>query len=137
MCQGNAPADARCERDIEMDTTVIIAISIIALGFIILIGLAVWLALDRQRRNQQTLAAQPPQQSGPQPDRQPPATSTPGAPSRPPEARPAPASKSAPAEQKAPSPPPDSIHSGEYPAAGLYDQTILPPPPKRRTRKTE
>lgn len=121
-----------------MDTTVIIAISIIALGFLILTGLAVWLAVDRQRRNQQTPAVQPLQQSSPKPAYQPPAPApTPAAPPGPTAAKQAPASQSAPASPKAPAHFLDPQHSGEYPAAELYDQTLLPTPPKRRTRKTE
>ena len=120
-CQGNAPDGVRRERGLEMDTTVMIAISIIALGFVILAGLAIWLAVDRQRRNQQTPIVQPPQQSGPKPAHQPPA----------------PASQSTPAGQKGPGNLPDPQHSGEYPAAALYDQTILPAPPRRRARKSE
>lgn len=121
-----------------MDTTVLIAIGIIALGFVILTGLAAWLAVDRQRRNRQTPAVQPPQQSGPKPAHPTPASaSAPGAPAGPTGAKPTPASQNAPAAPKAPGAHPDPIHSGEYPAAALYDQTILPAPPKRRTRKTE
>jgi cytoskeletal protein RodZ len=121
-----------------MDITVIIAISIIALGFLILTGLAVWLAVDRQRRSQQTPTVQPPRQSGPKAAYQPPGpASSPAATPGPTEAKQAPSSQSAPARQKAPANPPDPQHSGEYPAAELYDQTLLPTPPKRRTRKTE
>lgn len=115
-----------------MDTTVIIAISIIVLGFVILSGLAIWLAVDRQRRSQQIPSVQPPQQSSPKPAHQRPArASTPAATPGPHEI------KQAPASQKAPANLPDPQHSGEYPAADLYDQTLLPTPPKRRTRKPE
>ena len=115
-----------------MDTTVIIAISIIALGFVILTGLAIWLAVDRQRRHQHTPAVQPPRQSDPKPVHQPPA------PASPPAAQPGPAVvKQAPASQSVPASLHDPQHSGEYPAAELYDQTLLPAPPKRRARKTE
>lgn len=117
-----------------MDTTVMIAISIIALGFVILAGLAIWLAVDRQRRSQQTPAVQPPQQSSPKPAYQPPKPASTPVPT---EARQAPSSQSAPVRQKAPANLPDPQHSGEYPAAELYDQTLLPVPPKRRTRKPQ
>ena len=121
-----------------MDTTVIIAISIIVLGFVILSGLAIWLAVDRQRRSQQIPPVQPPQQSGPKPARQRPVqASTPAATPGPGEAKQASASQSASTGQKAPANLPDPQHSGEYPAADLYDQTLLPTPPKRRTRKPE
>ena len=121
-----------------MDTTVIIAISIIVLGFVILSGLAIWLAVDRQHRSQQIPSVQPPQQSGPKPVHQPPAqASTPAATPGQSEAKQAPASQGAPTGKKAPANPPDPQHSGEYPAADLYDQTLLPTPPKRRTRKPE
>ncbi|HEU5200671.1 MAG TPA: hypothetical protein VFU32_13615 [Ktedonobacterales bacterium] len=109
-----------------MDTTVIIAISIIALGFVILAGLAIWLAVDRQRRNQQTPAAQPLQQSAPKPARQSPAPASPSATTPDP-----PAAKQALASHA------DPQHSGEYPSAELYDQTLLPTHPKRRTRKPQ
>ena len=115
-----------------MDATVIIAISIIALGFVILAGLAIWLAVDRQRRSQSTPAVQQPPQSGPKPARQPPA------PASAPAAAPGPIeAKQAPAGQQAPATLADPQHSGEYPAAAQYDQTLLPEPPRRRTRKSE
>jgi hypothetical protein len=52
-------------------------------------------------------------------------------------AKQAPASQNTSAAPEAPGALPDPTHSGEYPAAALYDQTLLPEPPRRRTRKTE
>ena len=131
-CQGNAPDGVRREREREMDATVIIAISIIALGFVILAGLAIWLAVDRQRRSQPTPAIQQQPQSGPKAANQRPGPAvTPAAAPGPKEA------KQTPSSQKAPASLPDPQHSGEYPAAELYDQTLLPQPPRRRTRKSE
>ena len=136
-CQGNAPDGVRRERELEMDATVIIAISIIALGFVILAGLAIWLALDRQRRSQSTPAVQQPPQSGLKAAHPSPAPAvTPAAAPGPIEAKQTPA-RQTPSSQKAPASLPDPQHSGEYPAAEQYDQTFLPQPPRRRTRKSE
>jgi cytoskeletal protein RodZ len=130
------------------DTTVLIAISIIILGVLILAGLAIWLAVDRQR-HQQASTGQAAPQSGSYPMGQPhPATSQPAtskhqAPTSQPAQHAGPA-----ASQHAPTPQhtapasktgsklPEPVNSGEYPSAALYDQTILPEPPKRRSRKT-
>lgn len=115
---------------------VILAISVMIIGFLILVGIALWLAMERRR----SLAAQsqPAPQRGGQPG-QPPAQQQPasqGAPA----AAPAPATPPAAAGQAgsepAPGnpPPKEPRASGEYPSAALYDQTLLPQPPKRRTR---
>jgi cytoskeletal protein RodZ len=112
---------------------VILAISVIIIGFLILVGIALWLAAERRRN----LAAQsrPAQQRGGQPVMQQPV------PQATPTAAPAPADPPA-AEGQAGSvpttgnPPQKEPHaSGEYPSAALYDQTILPQPPRRRTRQ--
>lgn len=131
------------------DPTVIIALSIILVGVLILAGLAIWLAVDRQRRSQHASTSQPAPQSGSYPMSQPrPAASQPAkdrsqAPAQqPPEhAQPTPAQHAPAPQQRTPasgasSKLPDPVSSGEYPSAALYDQTILPEPPKRRTRKT-
>jgi len=125
------------------DLTIIIAISIITLGFLILAGLAIWLALDRQRHNQQASTGQPERQNTPYSASQPP-LHKPRTLARPApvpagmtDSEQAPARKRAPAGTGASATVPDPVISGEYPSASLYDQTILPDPPKPRTRKTE
>lgn len=132
------------------DILVLVAISTIVIGALLLAGLAIWLAIDRNRQIQdgRGVAGQP---GG-------------NAPARPQELpRPTPAASQAPTGSKTPGqqqeaagpaevravkdaantrpanspaevkPAKDAASSGEYPAAGQYDQTLLPPP-KRRTR---
>jgi hypothetical protein len=109
---------------------ILVAISIIVIGALLLAGLAIWLAIDR---NRQVSAGrgQTSQPSGNAPARA-------AEPSRP-AASSAPKGPKAPAQQKdvaGPAeikPTKDAASSGEYPAASQYDQTLLPPP-KRRTR---
>lgn len=108
---------------------VILAISVIVIGFLILVGIAIWLAAER-RHNLAAAQNQPTQQRGGQPDSQG-APAAPPAPATPPVAA-AGQAGSEPAPENAPQKEPHA--SGEYPSAALYDQTILPPPPKRRTR---
>ncbi len=111
---------------------VILAISVIIIGFLILVGIAIWLAAER-RRNLAAAQSQPSQQRGSQPATQP-------APQGGPAAAPAPATPPAATGQAGSTPAPENppqkeLHtSGEYPSAALYDQTLLPQPPKRRPR---
>src|SRR5689334_1413330 len=97
---------------------VILAISVMIIGFLILVGIAAWLAMERRR----TLAAQS------QPTRQrasPPAAQQPVSPG-PPAAPPAPATSPAAAGQASSAPAPanppqkEPHASGEYPSAALY-----------------
>jgi dienelactone hydrolase len=126
------------------DILIILAISVIILGFLMLVGLALWLAAERRRARsavpyppRQPLASQPvaqpqrpvaPEAADEDPTvqlRRPAASPAAAAPAE------SQAGSAAPAESK---PQKDLLPSGEYPSAALYDQTLLPPPPKRRTR---
>jgi len=120
------------------ETLLILAITVIIIGVLLLAGLAIWLAVDR-RRTQATLQSQPIQHSeyqaagGQRPGQsQPPISPTPAR-------RPAAAQATEPAGGKAAlaaRPLKDVSSSGEYPAAAIYDQTILPTPSaKRRPRQ--
>jgi predicted lipid-binding transport protein (Tim44 family) len=112
-----------------------LAISVMVIGFLVLVGVALWLAAER-RRNQPAVRQQPVRQTGSQPAGQ---QSTnphePGAQGQPAAAPPAApggqASGAAPTETRQHK---DANSSGEYPSAALYDQTLLPEPRKRRTR---
>ncbi len=118
-----------------MDTTVLIALSSVFLGLLMLVCLAAWLAADRQR---------PIQQSGPQPNSQPQSGEDRQTIPRAPEPYQQPTSSSAPAAPASQSSSSsllaagladDPSSSAEYPAAALYDQTLLPGP-RQRSRKT-
>ncbi len=112
---------------------IILAISVIIIGFLILVGVAIWLAVERRRLSAAPAqrANQPAaQQGGAQ------GAATPARAATPPAAAVTPA-----AEGKASDAPPKEkprqkeVHpSGEYPSAALYDQTLLPEPPKRGTK---
>jgi predicted lipid-binding transport protein (Tim44 family) len=120
-----------------------LAIGVIIIGFIILAGVAFWLALERRRAlsagpgqsapQRGSQPAAPQQRSAPpanQEQKAAPAAAQPAAPA--PSATPENASSAAPATPKAQK---DVHPSGEYPSAASYDQTILPEPPRRRTRQ--
>lgn len=121
-----------------------LAISVIIIGFFILVGVAIWLAAERRRNL--AMLSQPAPQSGSRPaappsqttdqaqqaPEQPPAHSSAATPVSQPAATQGQASDITPVET-----PPDrqAKLSGAYPAAELYDQTLLPQqPPKRRKR---
>lgn len=109
-----------------------LAISIIIIGFLILVGVALWLAAER-RRSRFAAQSQPAPQRASQPAAQPPQTAPQG---QPPGEAAAPAVPEGPAGSAAPAGAPphkDANSSGEYPSAALYDQTLLPQPPKRRS----
>jgi hypothetical protein len=117
------------------DILIILAISVIIIGFVILAGVAFWLAIERR----QTLSA-PAGRPAPQRESQPAAQqSVPSAsqgqiaPAQPatPAATPEKAGSTTPATPQAQK---ELLPSGEYPSAANYDQTILPEPPRRRTR---
>jgi hypothetical protein len=129
------------------DPLLILAISIIILGFLLLAGLALWLAIDRNRRNQPATQHQPAWQGRHRaPERQQPISQPPVDQRQPPviqKALPQPpaasSSATAPAapekealgvESQAGHPPKDPGASGYYPGAELYDQTILPDRPQ-------
>ena len=114
-----------------------VAIGIIIIGFLILVGVALWLAAERRRNR---FAAQ--SQSAPQRASQPAAQQAQptfqghGAQGQPPGEAAAPAPPEGPAGGAAPDHAPphkDANSSGEYPSAALYDQTLLPERPKRRS----
>ena len=112
---------------------IILAISVIIIGFLILVGVAIWLAMERRR-----LSATPAQRDN-QPAKPQAAPRTSAAPAR--AATPPAAAMTPAAEGKASDAPPKEksrqreVHpSGEYPSAALYDQTLLPQPPKRGTK---
>ncbi|GEM_PF-2341601 len=134
-----------------MDILVVVAISTIVIGALLLAGLAIWLAIDRTRQVQagRGAAGQPGGSASARAEG--PSRATPAAPQAPtgpktPEqqqeaAGPAEvraakeAAKIKPANSPAEArPAKDAASSGEYPAAEQYDQTLLPPPSKRRTR---
>ncbi len=125
------------------DTVLILAISVIIIGVLILAGLAFWLALDR-RRTHTSLQSQPIRQGDQQaPGGQRPAQAgLPGG-QRPSPAAPTPAVPQAPKRNQggkadpAAQPPKDIGSSGEYPAAALYDQTLLPGQPAKRRNKQQ
>jgi hypothetical protein len=103
------------------ETLVITALTIIIAGFLILVGVAIWLAVDR-RRNPPGTRAQTRETPAP-------------APSAPRSERPAAeASAAAPAVPAARQP----VHAGETNSAEysapIYDQTWLPNQPKRSKR---
>lgn len=116
------------------DLLVILAISVIIIGFLILVGVALWLAAERRRHlsaETNTAARQLAVQrsaTGEKPavPKDQPAASASAMPKDP-------AGGTAPAGT--PQTPQKEVHpSGEYPSAAMYDQTLLPQPPKRRTR---
>jgi len=114
-----------------------VAIGIIIIGFLILVGVALWLAAER-RRNRFAAQGQPPPQRASQPAARQvqPAPQWPSAQAQPPGAAAAPVTPEGPAGSAAPAeaaPHKDANSSGEYPSAALYDQTLLPQRPKRRT----
>ncbi|HEY7123994.1 MAG TPA: hypothetical protein VH540_08605 [Ktedonobacterales bacterium] len=118
-------------------TLAIIAISIIIAGFVILAGVAVWLAMERRKHLQpQSNPAQktpstehPAQRPAPRPEVASPASVEPAKASE--SAAAAPASKK-PASGR------DVTTSAEYPQAGRYDQTWIPNQPRKSKRpKTE
>ncbi|HEY7355502.1 MAG TPA: hypothetical protein VH590_03515 [Ktedonobacterales bacterium] len=113
---------------------VILAISVIIIGFLILVGIALWLAMER-RRNLTTAQSQPAPQRGSQPAAPPqPASQEAHAAAAAPAVPPAATAGQASSEPAPGNPAQKEPHaSGEYPSASLYDQTLLPPP-KRRTR---
>ena len=124
------------------DLLVILAISVIIIGFLILVGVAIWLAAERRRHlaaASNTAARQPAvllAETGEKP-----AVPAPTAPTAPKEhpADSASATPKDPAGETAPAGTPQTpqkevLSSGEYPSAAMYDQTLLPQPPKRRTR---
>jgi hypothetical protein len=113
--QHNLPA---AKGVIMNDLLVILAISVIIIGFLILVGVALWLAAERRRH----LSA------GPTTATRQPAVQRPATGEKPAEQAPA---NPSPAGDP---PPKEGLHSGEYPSAALYDQTLLPQPPKRRSR---
>ncbi|HLW00170.1 MAG TPA: hypothetical protein VKT82_15995 [Ktedonobacterales bacterium] len=127
------------------DILVGLAISVIVIGFLILAGVAIWLAAERRRTlsaapgrpapQRASQPAAPQQQPATQPANQgqqaAPQPAAPPTPSAAPAAAPEKASSAAPAAPKAQK---DEHSSGEYPSAANYDQTILPEPPRRRTR---
>lgn len=115
----------------------ILAISVITIGFLVLVGVALWLATERRRHLSagqypparplavEQPAASPASAALGKPAAQPAATGTPEAPKDP--AGEAASAGSTPQKEAHP--------SGEYPSAELYDQTLLPQPPRRRTRQ--
>ena len=113
---------------------IILAISVIIIGFLILVGVAIWLAMERRR-----LSGAPTQRAN-QPAIPQAAPQTPAAPAKaatPPAAAAAPAGAEGKASDALPKEKPrqKEVHpSGEYPSAALYDQTLLPQPPKRGTK---
>jgi hypothetical protein len=119
-----------------METLVIIALSIIIAGFVILAGVAIWLAVDRRQHKPQKAtsprtptAERPAQRPAPRPEVVSAATVEPTRPPR--EAAAAPAVKT-------PAPERDITSSAEYPSARTYDQTWLPDQPRKSKRqKTE
>ncbi|HEY7349777.1 MAG TPA: hypothetical protein VH599_15785 [Ktedonobacterales bacterium] len=125
---------------------VIFAVSVIIIGFLILVGAALWLAAERRRtlsalprQPQWQIGSQPPAQHAPWAAQRPPVQEQP--PAQQPAAPPTPAAAPAEVIDNASSAPPtgprphkEAHASGEYPSAALYDQTLLPEPPKRRTR---
>lgn len=113
-----------------------LAISVIIIGFLILVGVALWLAAER-RRNRLAAQGQPAPQRGGQPAAQQSQTAsqvsgaqaqTPGSTA----ASAAPEGQAGSAASAGAPPHKDANSSGEYPSAALYDQTLLPQPPKRR-----
>lgn len=114
-------------------TLVIIAISIIVAGFVILAGVAIWLAMERRKQlapgNQptqpKTTGERPAQRPTPRPEVVSPASTEPAAASE--GAAAAPAVKKPTAER-------DVTISSEYPQAGRYDQTWIPNQPRKSKR---
>ncbi len=113
------------------DLLVILAISVIIIGFLILVGVAIWLAAERRRHLAagQNTAARQPAAAGEKPAAPPPAM-----PAAKPAAEAEPKNTAGDASPAGNAPQKDVLHSGEYPSAAIYDQTLLPQPPKRRTR---
>jgi hypothetical protein len=114
------------------DILVIVSISVIIIGFLILVGVAIWLAVERR----QLSAGQP--RSTPQRGSQPAAPQA--AASQGPAIQGEPAAAPAASEGQAGGAAPtgsqtqkDANTSGEYPSAAIYDQTMLPEPRKPRT----
>jgi hypothetical protein len=112
---------------------IILAISVIIIGFLILVGVAIWLAMERRR-----LSGVPTKRAN-QPAAPRGGAQGPAAPAR--AATPPAAAVTPDTEGKASDAPPKEkprqkeVHpSGEYPSAALYDQTLLPQPPKRGTK---
>jgi cytoskeletal protein RodZ len=118
-------------------TLVIIAISIIIAGFVILAGVALWLALERRKQLQpeskpalKTPSTEhPAQRPTPRPEVASPASVEPAKANEDAAAAPAP---------KKPAHVQDVTTSAEYPQAGRYDQTWIPNQPRKSKRpKTE
>lgn len=119
------------------DIILVLAISVIIIGFLILVGVALWLAAER-RRNRFAAQGQPAPQRASRAAAQPPQTASQGsgAQGQPPGEAAAPAAPEGPAGSTSPAGAPphkDANSSGEYPSAALYDQTLLPERSKRRT----
>jgi cytoskeletal protein RodZ len=116
------------------ETLVIIAISIIIAGFLILAGVALWLAMERRKHLAPEHPPAPKSSTAERPAPRPEVVS-------PASAEPAPvkeAASVAPAA-KTPAPERDITHSAEYPQAGKYDQTWIPNQPRmsKRTKTQE
>ncbi len=106
-------------------TLAIIAISIIIAGFVILAGVALWLAAERRKHlapehtpaPKSSTAERPAQRPAPRPEVASPASAEPATEKD--DAAAAPASKKPAAVR-------DVNNSAEYPQAGKYDQTWIP-----------
>ena len=102
------------------DLLIILAVSVIIIGFLVLVGVALWLAAERRRH---LSAGQPSTASQTSASQEKPAVSQPAAAAAAPGAATDQAGKTTSADATL------GYHSGEYPAAALYDQTLLPQPP--------